>query len=154
MTIPNNFIKKVSDLDRRTSITEPSIIEDIMIKVLNSDSEEDFNKEHFWVICLDIRNRLKALHLVSLGTLTSSLVHPREVFRTAINDNAASIMVCHNHPSNDVNPSDDDIKISKRLTEAGRIIGIDLLDHIIICNNMNNDLNPLHYTSLKSKGLI
>lgn len=91
-------------------------------------------KEHFLVLCLDTRNHLIKTVEVSIGSLDSSLAHPREVFKEAISSCAASVIFMHNHPSGDPTPSEDDIKITKRLVEAGGIIGIDVLDHIIICD--------------------
>jgi len=94
-------------------------------------SISDFKKEHFYVLTLDIRNRMIDMQEISTGTLSSSLVHPRETYLEAIRKHSASIVVAHNHPSGDVQPSEDDIKITKRLAEAGKIIGIELIDHII-----------------------
>lgn len=91
----------------------------------------DEHKEHFLVLSLDTRNKIKAIDVVSIGTLTCSLVHPRECFGTAIKRRAASIILAHNHPSGDTDPSEDDLKITKRLVDAGKILGIDVLDHII-----------------------
>ncbi len=95
---------------------------------------EFFNlkKERFLCLLLDTRNRVFKEIIVSEGTLTSSLVHPREVFRDAIKEAAASVMFIHNHPSGDTNPSRDDINITKRLVETGRVVGINVLDHIVI----------------------
>ena len=84
--------------------------------------------------------------VVSEGTLTSSLVHPREVFRYAIKEAAASVLFIHNHPSGDTNPSKDDLTITKRLVETGRIVGINVLDHIIISDGK--------YLSLMEKGYM
>ncbi|MCZ6691057.1 MAG: DNA repair protein RadC [Planctomycetota bacterium] len=89
-------------------------------------------KEHFYAMLLDSKNRLLREDLVSVGTLTASLVHPREVFRSAIRDAAASIIVAHNHPSGDPTPSAEDLEITARLRKAGELIGIPLLDHVII----------------------
>jgi len=89
-------------------------------------------KEHFLVLSLDTRNYLIRESIVSVGTLNANLVHPREVFKEAIDSRAASIILAHNHPSGDPEPSEDDLTITKRLTEAGKIMGIDVLDHIIV----------------------
>ncbi len=91
-------------------------------------------KERFLCILLDTRNRVFKETVVSEGTLTSSPVHPREVFRDAIKEAAASVMFIHNHPSGDPNPSRDDINITKRLIETGKVIGINVLDHIVIAD--------------------
>ena len=89
-------------------------------------------KEHFYAMLLDSKNRLIREEVVSVGTLTASLVHPREVFRPAIRDAAASIIVAHNHPSGDPTPSAEDLEITARLRKAGEVIGIPMLDHVII----------------------
>jgi DNA repair protein RadC len=90
------------------------------------------DKEHFFVLILDSRNKLKFLELCSVGTMNASLVHPREVFRRAITEAGASIMIAHNHPSGDVEPSDADISITRRLGEVGKLVGIELRDHLIV----------------------
>ncbi len=89
-------------------------------------------KEKFLCTLLDVKNRVFKETIISEGTLTSSLVHPREVFRYAIKEAAASVLFVHNHPSGDPSPSRDDIDITKRLVETGKIIGINVLDHVII----------------------
>lgn len=88
-------------------------------------------KEHFVMLYLDTRNKL-IVDKVSVGTLNASLVHPREVFKNAIQSNAAQVIVAHNHPSGDPEPSEDDLTITKRLVESGKILGIEVVDHIII----------------------
>ena len=103
-------------------------------------------KEKFLCALLDTKNSVFKDMVVSEGTLTSSLVHPREVFRYAIKEAAASVLFIHNHPSGDTNPSNDDIAITKRLVETGRIVGINVLDHIIISDN--------RYLSLMEKGYM
>ncbi len=89
-------------------------------------------RETFYVLLLDGRHRLRGCHRVSEGTLTTSLVHPREVFSPAIRDAAAAIIVVHNHPSGDPEPSREDLAVSRRLADAGRLLGIPLLDHVVI----------------------
>ena len=91
----------------------------------------DRDKEHFYVMHLNTRSRLKLVEVVSVGTLTSSLVHPRETFRRAIVEGAASIIIAHNHPSGEVDPSDEDTRVTKRMYEAGELLGITMLDHIV-----------------------
>jgi len=103
-------------------------------------------KEHFLVLCLDTRNHLINYKQVSMGSLDTSVVHPREVFKEAISSNAASVIFVHNHPSGDPEPSKEDVELTKRLAKAGEIIGIDVLDHIIVCDKT--------YLSLKTKGLF
>jgi len=92
----------------------------------------DSKKEHFVVFYLDIRNQVIKQDIISIGTLNASLVHPREVFEPAIQHNAAQIIIAHNHPSGDTVPSLEDKKITERLQEAGKILGIEIIDHVIV----------------------
>jgi len=103
-------------------------------------------KEHFLALLLDTRNQLIKVSEISVGSLDTSIVHPREAFKEAIAASAASVIFVHNHPSGDPEASEDDIKLTKRLGEAGEIVGIDVLDHIIISDKK--------YLSLKRKGLF
>ena len=103
-------------------------------------------KEHFLVLCLDTRNRVINCKPVSIGSLDTSIVHPREVFKEAVSSSAASVIFAHNHPSGDPEPSKEDVELTKRLVKSGEIIGIDVLDHIIICDRS--------YLSLKAKNLL
>lgn len=93
---------------------------------------EPLRQECFWSILLNGKNRLIRLVRISQGSLTTSLAHPREVFRPAIEHAAASVLFVHNHPSGDPQPSQEDLNITRRLVEAGRVIGIGVLDHVII----------------------
>lgn len=92
----------------------------------------DLAQESFSVITLNTKNRVIDRHLVSLGLADSTLVHPREVFRAAIMDGAESVIVTHNHPSGDPTPSSEDARMTKQLIEAGKIIGIKVLDHVVV----------------------
>lgn len=92
----------------------------------------DHKKEHFVVFYLDTRNQEIKREIISVGTLNASLIHPREVFEPAIAHSAAQIIVAHNHPSGDPEPSEEDLLVTKRLVEAGKILGIELLDHVIV----------------------
>ena len=94
---------------------------------------KDYHKEHFYVISLNSRNY--SIAEVSIGSLNASIVHPREVFAEAIKNKAASVIFSHNHPSGDPEPSEDDLEITKRLVEAGKVLGIEVIDHIIITKN-------------------
>lgn len=105
-----------------------------------------FDREHFRAILLNTKNQVIGTDKVSVGTLNSSAVHPRELFRNAIKRGAASVILVHNHPSGDPSPSREDKDITLRVKEAGNIIGIDVLDHIIIGDNK--------FTSFKANGLI
>lgn len=102
--------------------------------------------EHFYVICMNTKNRITRKELCSKGSLNATVVHPREVFNIAITNRASAIIVCHNHPSGDATPSREDIEMTKRLKEAGEVIGIDVLDHVIIGNGT--------FTSLKEQGFM
>jgi len=93
---------------------------------------KSLRKEHFIVIYLNAKNKIIKKETISIGTLNSSLVHPREVFQPAVGESAASVILVHNHPSGDLEPSQDDLALTKRLCEAGKIMGIEVLDHIII----------------------
>jgi len=103
--------------------------------VANSRIGEDLrtkDREHFIVLMLNTRNEVCGVEVVSIGTLNSSVVHPREVFKGALMHNASSIIAMHNHPSGDVTPSTADVCITKKLLDAGKMIGIPLRDHIIV----------------------
>lgn len=93
---------------------------------------EHEDREHFVTLMLDVKNQVIGIHTVSIGNLNSAIVSPREVFKAAILANAASIILGHNHPSGDVTPSPEDITVSVTLREAGKLLGIDVLDHVII----------------------
>jgi len=103
-------------------------------------------KEHFLALLLDTRSQLIKVSEISIGSLDTSIVHPREVFKEAISASAASVIFAHNHPSGDPEASEDDIELTKRLAKTGEIVGIDVLDHIIICDKK--------YLSLKREGLF
>ncbi|MGI5826399.1 MAG: RadC family protein [Patescibacteria group bacterium] len=105
-----------------------------------------FAKEHFVVVSLDSRNTVLGVDTVSIGTLNASLVHPRETFEAAIARHAAQVIIAHNHPSGDVEPSQGDIDTTKRLKEAGELLGIEVIDHLIIGKNS--------YFSFREKGGI
>src|SRR4029453_4737609 len=92
----------------------------------------DVDREHFVIILLSQKNRVIGINTVSIGSLTASIVHPREVFKGAIWSNAASIICGHNHPSTDCQPSKEDRAITARLVEAGKLLGISILDHVVI----------------------
>jgi len=107
---------------------------------------KDKKKEYFLVLSLDSRNTLIRVSDVSIGTLNASLVHPREVFEPVVKNLAAQVILAHNHPSGDPEPSEDDLELNKRLVEAGKILGIEVIDHIIIGRS--------GYLSFKEKGLL
>jgi DNA repair protein RadC len=108
---------------------------------------QETDREQFFLLCLNTKNEPTALHTVSIGSLDASIVHPREVFKVAILSNAASVIVAHNHPSGDPTPSKEDIQVTRKLQEAGELLGITLLDHVIVGTEGA-------YTSLKERGLM
>lgn len=108
----------------------------------------DDDREHFVALLLDAQNGLNALAPLSIGTLTASLVHPREVFRAAILAGAASVIVAHNHPSGDPNPSREDKRLTAQLVEAGRLLEIRLHDHLIIGSGTGR------WVSMAQEGLL
>lgn len=143
-------VKAAVELGKRLSATKedvkpvirsPEDVAQLMMAELRYEQVE-----HLCALVLDARNQVRHTRKISTGTLTESLVHPREVFREAIRFSAASLCLVHNHPSGDPTPSPEDIKTTKRLLEAGKILGIDLLDHVIIGDG--------RWTSLKQLGLL
>ena len=131
-------IKAVFELSKRSKeeVSKKNKVQTAKdVASLVSSELRDKKKEHFLILSLDSRNNLIKISNVSIGTINANLVHPREVFKEAIQSMAASIILAHNHPSGDPEPSEDDLGITKRLTEAGKIIGIEILDHIIIAQD-------------------
>lgn len=103
------------------------------------------DREHFLVVLLSTKNHVLAVELVSLGSLSASIVHPREVFKPAIVQSAAAVAFVHNHPSGDTTPSPEDIELTRRLARAGELLGIRVLDHVIVGDD---------YTSLRELGHV
>lgn len=110
-------------------IRKPEDARNIIHQALDLESEAN---EKFVILTLNTKNVVVGIHIISVGTLNSALVHPREVFKAALLNNAASIICAHNHPSGDCTPSPEDIQMTKRLSEAGQIVGIEVLDHLVI----------------------
>jgi DNA repair protein RadC len=109
--------------------------------------EEEFrgcDREHFLAVLLDTRHRVTAVETVAIGCLDASLVHPREVYKTAVALGAAAVVAAHNHPSGSAQPSREDLGLTRRLARCGRLLGIELLDHIVIGQG--------EYTSLREHG--
>jgi DNA repair protein RadC len=117
--------------DSKIKIQDSRHVAQVFLDVLLLEDRLDQEKEHFYVMHLDTRSRINLVELVSLGILTSSLVHPRETFRRAVMQGSASILVGHNHPSGECDPSPEDTKVTKLLFEAGQTLGITFLDHLI-----------------------
>lgn len=136
--LPKRFLaEEVEDYSVRT----PSDFAEIAQKYIG-----DEDREVFLVGCLNTKNQIQSLHRCHIGTLNSSLVSPREVFKTAILQNSGSIIVAHNHPSQNVTPSPEDIEVTKRLIKSGELLDINVLDHVIV--------SETNYTSLKGKGYV
>ena len=128
-------------IPKKTPLTSPQAVANYLREKIGKEK-----KEHFLILSLDSRSYLIRENIISIGTLNANLVHPREVFKEAIDSRAASIILAHNHPSTDPEPSEDDLTITKRLTEAGKIMGIEIVDHIIVTGK--------NFLSFKEKGLI
>jgi DNA repair protein RadC len=124
-----------------TAIRSPQDVKELLWEKFQFEE-----KERFYCVLLNTKNHCLGIEEVSVGSLSSSIVHPREVFKAAVRRSAASIIVAHNHPSGDVTPSREDVEVTRRLGEAGRLLGIELLDHVIF-----GDRDIL---SLKEKGLM
>ena len=135
----------LKDINENTKIGSPEKAGQIIKAILESFDEYEQEKEHFWVLGLNTKNMIQYVDLVSIGTVSESLVHPREVFRYAILKNCSGIIIAHNHPSGSVVESKEDITITNRLVEASKIIGIKILDHIIVGDSIK---------SFKEHGLI
>ena len=129
--------------DVNKKIQSPEDVFEVVQKVIKAS---EYPEENLWMITLNTKNNITGIFTVSTGSLNTSIVHPREVFKRAMLQNAASIIICHNHPSGDATPSAEDVSITKRIYDAGKILGIELLDHIIIGDNK--------YTSLKERGVF
>ena len=110
-------------------IKNPSDIANYYIEKL-----KDFQKEYFIAVFLNSKNKIIKDEIISIGTLNSSLVHPREVFKEAIKNSANSVILVHNHPSGNIEPSEEDYRVNKVLVETGNLVGIKVLDHLIVGN--------------------
>jgi DNA repair protein RadC len=133
----------------KIQIQDSRHVAQVFLDLLSLEDEIERDKEHFYVCHLDIRSRVKLVELVSIGTLNGTLVHPRETFRRAVCQGSASIIVAHNHPSGECEPSDEDTRVTKLLFEAGTLLGIQLLDHIIFAPDSffsfkANAAQPMH----------
>ena len=142
-------IKAAFEIGRRLSTQAPSykskeLTDPEKVYRLVKNKLRDYYKEHFYIITLNSRNY--SIAEVSVGSLNASIVHPREVFAEAIKNKAASVVFAHNHPSGDPEPSEDDLLLTKKLVESGKILGIEVFDHIIVVKD--------DFFSFKNKGLI
>lgn len=136
------MVKEASVLYATRRITTPRDAADLVREFI-----EDADRETFIMICLTTKHEPTAIHTVSIGTLNASLIHPREVFKVALLANAAAIILAHNHPSGDLTPSSEDIETTKRLKECGKLLGVNVLDHVIVGGEGQ-------YVSLSEENLI
>ncbi|MCL5935094.1 MAG: DNA repair protein RadC [Firmicutes bacterium] len=144
------MIRAALELGKRVSSMAPEVRPVIRspqdVSILLMEEMRHLDREQFRTVLLNTKNQVLETEVVSVGSLSSSIVHPREVFKNPIKKSAAALILVHNHPSGDPTPSREDIEVTNRLAEAGKILGIEILDHIIIGDNK--------YSSLKEKGLI
>ena len=137
-----NLVRESSiNLTYGNSIHSPEDAERILREYVG-----DSDREVFVAMTVDNRNNVTSLSTVAIGNINSCIIHPREVFKTAILSNSAGIILCHNHPSGECQASSEDIAVTARLTEAGKILGITIMDHIILGNN--------RFTSMKKESLM
>lgn len=140
------------ELEKEFSVNRPDIVPIIKSPEDAAKVGKDFMRiheepeEYMYMLCMNNKNRITGVFEISHGNVNSSIVGPREVFQKALLANAVNIILLHNHPSGDPSPSSEDVKITKRLVEAGNIIGVHVLDHLIIGDN--------RYVSLKDKGYM
>ena len=142
-------IKATFEISRRLSTQAPTykskeLTDPEKVYRLIKSKLKDYHKEHFYIIVLNSRGH--SIAEVSVGSLNASVVHPREVFAEAIRNKAASVVFVHNHPSGDPEPSEDDLLLTKKLVESGKILGIEVFDHIIVAKDS--------FFSFKNKGII
>ena len=137
-------VRKPGALSPRT-LGDPAAVAELARDLLR---DHDDDKEHFWAIFLDAKNHYLMHTLVSIGTQSASLVHPREVLGPALREGAASLVLVHNHPSGDPTPSREDLRLTRQLADAARLLDVNLHDHIIIGNGTEA------WVSLAERGLI
>jgi len=142
-------LKAALELGRRAQLS------DVAVDELSSPQKagaylvrllQDKDREHFCVVLLDTKNHVLGVEQISVGGLSVSLAHPREVFKAAIRRSAAAVILAHNHPSGDPEPSPEDVRLTSRLVEAGELLGIDVLDHLIV--------GRTRYLSMRERGTI
>jgi len=140
----------------RVSLVREGKVQGTYGKIINSAAASallqtylaDVDREHFAVLLMDRKNQVIGVHTVSVGSLSASIVHPREVYKAAILSNCAALILAHNHPSGDPQPSQEDRVLTARLVAAGKLLGIDVLDHIIVGDGSQR------YFSFADEGLL
>lgn len=143
--IPIYQVKLVRDGSQkaeRKKVSHPAVAAEVLREYLDG-----VDREHFVALLLDTQNQIIGIHTVTVGTLDASLIHPREIYKAAILANAASVVLAHNHPSGDPTPSAEDRAVTRQIRSAGRTIGIEVLDHIIVGDS------PRFYSFLESGAL-
>ena len=140
------LIREAPKVSPQDGADVPALCDPATVARLLSPLLTGLDREHFVALALDARNRPIGAHTVSVGSLSASIVHPREVFKFAVLASAAALIVAHNHPSGDTTPSREDVELTRRLVDAGRMIGIDVLDHLV----MSDD----DWQSLRERGLM
>ncbi len=141
-------LKAAVELGRRIASTQAaraSVRSPQDVSTLVMEEMRYLDREQFRIILLDAKNHVLGVKTVSVGSLSSSIVHPREIFKDAIARSSAAIILVHNHPSGDPTPSREDVEVTRRLVEAGRLLGIEVLDHVVVGDN--------RYVSFKEKGI-
>lgn len=142
---PWNFVRLVREPGTMTrpavKIRGPGDVQRLLIERVR-----ELDQEAFYVVCLDAQSQVRAIHETSRGTLNSSLVHPREVFRAAILAGAAGIILVHNHPSGDPTPSADDRAVTRQIVDAGRLLDVPCYDHVVLAGQ--------RYVSFAEAGLL
>ncbi|MFG6120899.1 JAB domain-containing protein [Thalassobacillus sp. B23F22_16] len=141
-------IQRIKQVKLEVEVNKSTIRSPEDAAVVATEFIGDDDREVMLVMCLNTKNEVIAVHRAHVGSLNSSIVHPREIFKAAILNNSAFIVVAHQHPSGNTMPSNPDIQVSKQLKEAGELIGIEVLDSLIVSDN------PEGYFSLKEKGYL
>ncbi len=127
----------------KEALTSPEAVAKLAVDYIGLDT---FAEEYLYLFALNVKNSINGIAEISHGALNYSIVHPREIYKYALSMNAASIILVHNHPSGDIMPSEEDVEITKRIREAGELLGIKLLDHLIVSDG--------RHLSLKEKGVL
>jgi DNA repair protein RadC len=126
-------------------LNDPEVVAALARDLINANDDD---REHFWVLLLNTQNHLILTHHVSMGSLSASIVHPREVFRAAILGGAAHLILLHNHPSGDPTPSKEDVHLTRQLAEGARVLGLRIHDHLIVGNGSGD------WVSLATRGVL
>ena len=140
--------------EKKQKLTSAEDVYKVMRSILKNEDPISQEREHFWVIGVNTKNVIQYIELCSLGTLNNSLVHPREIFRFAVSKGTNSIILCHNHPSGDPEPSKEDERVTEKVEDAGEILGIKLLDHVIIGDACFFSMMEKGYMANSRKGVV